>query len=230
MIPIRDSVRSSTFPVVNVTIIALNVLIFFYELSLGDYLQKFFYIFGLTPHNFFISLSEFNLPGVIIPLFTSIFLHGGWMHLIGNMWFLWIFGDNVEDSMGHGRYIVFYLLMGVGASLTHALFNAASTVPTVGASGAIAGVMGAYLVLYPRGRVLTLIPIFFFFQFIEIPAYIFLILWMVFQTLYGLATLSVEAGASGVAWWAHIGGFILGAILISFFRKQRPYYQWPEEW
>ncbi len=220
MIPIRDSVKAKTFPVINTIIIAINALVFFYELSLGEQLNQFFFEYGLIPENFTTALNHLDLFGAVFPIFSSIFMHGGWMHFLGNMWFLYIFGDNVEDSMGHGRYLVFYLLAGIGASLAHVLFNTASQVPTIGASGAIAGVMGAYMVLHPKGRILTLLPIFFFFQFINVPAYVFLLLWMGLQTFQGVAAIGADV-SGGVAWWAHIGGFVLGALLIFIFRKPR---------
>ncbi|RMH95531.1 MAG: rhomboid family intramembrane serine protease [Calditrichaeota bacterium] len=223
MIPLRDSTRSHTFPGVTISIIVVNALVFFYELSLGPKQEWLFKTFGLIPQRFLylVEYEPLNVFGIVIPFFTSMFLHGGWMHFLGNMWFLWIFGDNVEDSMGHKRFIVFYLLCGLGAAIAHLYFNQQSTVPTIGASGAIAGVMGAYMVQYPRGRVLTLIPIFFFIQLVEIPAYIFLLIWMALQTIQGLVSLGMPPNVGGVAWWAHIGGFVLGAILIFLFRRPR---------
>jgi membrane associated rhomboid family serine protease len=154
-----------------------------------------------------------NLPELALPLFSSMFLHGGWLHAIGNMWYLWIFGDNVEDRMGHGRYLIFYLMCGIGAGLTHIFFNPTSQISTVGASGAIAGVMGAYLMLYPLGKVLTLVPLLFFITFFEIPAIFFLGFWIALQF--------IQQGAGGVAWLAHLGGFVIGAILIFIFKKRR---------
>lgn len=222
MIPLKDSTRSSTFPIINISIILINALAFFYELSLGPQQQELFQNYALIPAKFFnlIDTNPGNIFGIVVPVFTSIFLHGGWMHIIGNMWFLWIFGDNVEDSMGHGRYILFYLLVGVGASIVHALLNADSNLPTVGASGAISGVMGAYMVLYPRGRVLTLIPIFFLFT-VNIPAFVFILIWIGLQVFQGLVSLGVSANVGGVAWWAHIGGFFVGMLLIFIFRKRQ---------
>ena len=151
------------------------------------------------------------------------FLHGGWVHLLGNMLYLWIFGDNIEDKLGHARFIVFYLLCGIGAAVGQIAANPLSDVPMVGASGAIAGILGAYMLLFPRSRVVTLVPIFFFFYFIEIPAILFLGLWFLMQFLYGTLTLSTETSVSGggVAWWAHVGGFITGAGLVFPFRKYR---------
>lgn len=224
MIPLRDSTHSLTFPIVNVGLIILNALAFFYQLSLGRQVDGLYQALALIPAKIYYLAA--NQPGDVVgigvPFFSSIFLHGGWMHFIGNMWFLWIFGDNVEDSMGHGRYILFYLLAGLGAGVVHLLLNAQSQLPTIGASGAISGVMGAYLVLYPRGRVLTLLPIFIFFKIIDIPAYFFLIIWILIQAVQGVISLGLPADVGGVAWWAHIGGFVIGAALIFLFRKRRP--------
>jgi len=148
------------------------------------------------------------------------FLHGGWLHLIGNMWFLWIFGDNIEDRLGHLRYLVFYLVCGLGAGLAHTLFNLSSAIPTIGASGAVAGVLGGYLLLYPHARVLTLLPWFFA---LELPAYVVLALWFVIQLFSGTASLGArDASAGGVAWWAHIGGFLLGLALVKLFAQKSP--------
>ena len=156
------------------------------------------------------------------------FLHGGWLHLIGNMWYLWIFGDNIEDRLGHFAYLIFYLLCGLGAGIVHTILNAGTEIPSVGASGAIAGVLGAYVVSYPFARVLTLVPIFVFLQVIEIPALLVLGFWFVMQFLSGTASLAVAGGnAGGVAWWAHVGGFVIGMILVGLFpRKDRPRYEW----
>jgi membrane associated rhomboid family serine protease len=163
----------------------------------------------------------------IVPVFTSMFLHGSWLHIIFNMWALWIFGDNVEDYLGHSLYLVLYLVCGVAAALLHTLFNIGSTVPTVGASGAIAGVMGAYFVLYPRARVLTLVPLFFVF-FMWLPAWVVLGYWFIAQFLSGAATsISTHgAGSSGIAFWAHVGGFVAGVLLIKLFpaRTRRYHY------
>lgn len=226
MIPLRDSTPSQTFPFVNIAIILANALAFFYELSLGPQLDALFQEYALIPSKFFYLANNNpeNVLGMGIPIFTSIFLHGGWMHFLGNMWFLWIFGDNVEDSMGHGRYLVFYLLTGLGASIVHLFLNAESSLPTVGASGAISAIMGAYMILYPQGRVLTIIPIFIFFKIIDIPAVFFLLIWIGIQVVQGVVSLGVSANVGGVAWWAHIGGFIIGAVLIFLFRRRRGYY------
>lgn len=223
MIPIRDKTPSRTFPFVNVGLIIINVIVFLYEISLGQGMDTFVGAFGITPAKTvsLINNQPFNLPALALPFFTSMFIHGGWLHIIGNMWYLWIFGDNVEDRMGHGRYLIFYLLCGIGAGCTHVFFNQTSNLPTVGASGAIAGVMGAYMMLYPMGKVLTLVPIFFFITFIDVPAIFFLGFWIILQFIQGTISSSVAQDAGGVAWWAHLGGFVLGAILIFVFKKYR---------
>jgi membrane associated rhomboid family serine protease len=173
---------------------------------------------------------ETHLPlsTVAIPFFTSMFLHGGWLHLIGNMWYLWIFGDNIEDRLGHFTYLIFYMLCGLGAGIVHTILNYNVTVPSIGASGAIAGVLGAYVVSYPNARVSTLVPIFIFIQIIEIPAVIVLGFWFVLQFFYGAASLaSATANTGGVAWWAHVGGFLIGMILVGLCpRKDRPRYEY----
>jgi membrane associated rhomboid family serine protease len=218
MFPLRDTVRSRTFPVVNTTIIVINILVFLYEFALGPHLDAFISEYGLTPVRFFWGLHH-DLRDAIIPLFSSMFLHGGWLHVLGNMWFLYIFGDNVEDRVGHGKYIIFYLMCGIAAALSQALLFRSSQVPMVGASGAIAGILGAYFLLFPRARVLTLVPIFIFLQVMEIPAVVFLIFWFLLQFLQGTFA-STEAG--GVAWWAHIGGFVAGMVMIFAFKKREP--------
>src|SRR4051812_26146894 len=227
MIPFRDNIPSRSFPIVNLTLIILNVLAFLYELTLGPrYLEAFIAAFGVVPMRV-LGAPQLHLAAsaIVIPFFTSMFLHGGWMHLIGNMWYLWIFGDNVEDRLGHVRYLLFYLLCGVGAGIVHTVMNANSTLPSVGASGAIAGVLGAYVVSYPFAKVLTLIPIFFFIQIIEIPALIVLGFWFVMQFLSGTASLAVttSANSGGVAWWAHVGGFVIGIILMSILAPKPKY-------
>jgi membrane associated rhomboid family serine protease len=205
MIPLRDTIRSNSTPVVNILIILANVLVFIYMLTLDPYTQNHFIAqYALTP-------SRLRLSAII----TSMFLHGGWMHLIGNMWFLWVYGDNVEDVLGHGKYLAFYLLCGVAAALTQYAVSPDSRVPTLGASGAIAGVMGAYLIKFPHSRILTLIPIFFFFTTIEIPAVLILLYWFALQFFSGIGSVGYsQVSQGGVAWFAHIGGFISGMILI----------------
>src|SRR5207302_11367872 len=230
MIPFRDNIPSRTFPLINISIIVANVLVFFYELSLGGRsLDRLITHYGIVPAAVFAwPQSDLAFAAVVVPFFTSMFLHGGWLHLIGNMWYLWIFGDNIEDRLGHFPYLIFYLLCGLGAGIVHTILNAGTAIPSVGASGAIAGVLGAYVVSYPFARVLTLIPIFVFLQVIEIPALLVLGFWFVMQFLSGTASLAVAGGnAGGVAWWAHVGGFVIGMILVGLFpRKDRPRYEW----
>ena len=225
MIPLRDNNPSSTFPIVNIALIGLNILAFIYELALGPDLERFLYAFGVVPQQMLAHLQAQPLnPGTWIPFVSSMFLHGGFLHLGGNMLSLWIFGDNVEDRIGHGRYLVFYLAAGFAGGMAHVLTNAPSVLPSIGASGAIAGVMGAYVILYPHARVLTLIPIFIFIQIVEIPAILFLGFWFLLQFFSG--TLSLGAATyqgGGVAWWAHIGGFLTGvATVLLFYRRRRP--------
>lgn len=226
MIPLKDKNPSPVFPYVNLSIILVNVLVFFYELSLGYSLQDFIYHYGIVPARYFdLQISHyFSLVDQIRPLFASMFLHGGWLHLIGNMWTLYIFGDNVEGHLGHFRYLMFYLLCGLMAALIHLLTNLHSQMPTIGASGAIAGIMGAYFLLYPNARIVTLVFIFFFITMIEIPAYVFLGFWFFIQFFNG--AFSVLSGANrfgGIAWWAHIGGFGGGILLVkTVFSSPRP--------
>ena len=185
MIPLKDTIPSRTVPFVNYTLILLNLLSFFYQLSLGPHLEKFLYAWGVVPAQFFapLSIGHLHLSQKILPLFTSMFLHGGWLHFLGNMLYLYIFGDNVEDRLGHARYFLFYLLCGVLAAAVHLLTNTGSRVPTIGASGAIAGVMGAYFFLFPYARVVTLIIVIFFVDVVEIPAFFFLAFWFLLQFL-----------------------------------------------
>ncbi len=210
MIPLRDENPSLTPPLVTRGLIALNLVLFIYEVLLGPELKGFLLHWGLVPLRLTLALHEggepLTAPGVT--LLSSMFLHGGWLHLIGNMWYLWIFGDNVEDRFGHLPFLAFYLVAGVAASIVHYLANEGSGLPTVGASGAIAGVLGAYAAAFPRARVITLLPLFPFFQVVAMPALLVLGLWFVFQFASG--ALSLGAGGGGVAWWAHIGGFLFG--------------------
>lgn len=222
MIPLRDVIPSRTTPYVTVTLIALNVAAFLYQLSLGAAGPAFIYAWGLVPGYF-----------AWHTVFTSMFLHGGVLHAGGNMLYLWIFGDNVEDRMGHGRFLVFYLLCGAAAGLAQTWTHPASLIPMVGASGAIAGVMGAYLVLYPRSRIITLLPFIIIFRVVEIPAIWFLGIWFVMQFLNGLATMTPSeatqpgAMAGGVAFWAHVAGFAAGFIGVRIFsRPERQHVDW----
>jgi len=225
VIPIRDTIPTRTRPVVNTALIVINVLAFLFELSMGSDLDAFIRTFGLVPTHVSAALARHDYAAIAIWTLASMFLHGGWLHLGGNMLYLWIFGDNVEDALGHGLYVVFYFACGIAAAAAHVVFNAGSTLPTVGASGAIAGVLGAYLVMYPRARVVTLLPIFFYVTFIEVPAPIYLGLWFVMQVLSGTAQIThatrhAVEGAGGVAWFAHAGGFICG-VLLAFLLPKR---------
>ncbi len=203
MIPLRDSQPSHSTPAVTMGLIAVNVALFLYEVSLDPFSANHFISnYGMVPARM-----------EPVTLVTSLFLHGGWLHLIGNMWFLWIYGDNVEDVLGHGKYLLFYVVCGLVAGLTHFALNPASRVPTVGASGAIAGVMGAYLVKFPRARIVTLVFIFVFVTTIEIPAVLILAYWFIIQFFSGVGSIGHSA-SGGTAWFAHVGGFVAGALLI----------------
>lgn len=222
MIPIRDDAPRYSTPYVTYFIIALNAVVFLFELAVGTQghraLNGLIYEFGVVPRRFEQALagpSAFTLPGLSLTILTSMFLHGGWLHIIGNMWFLWIFGDNVEDYLGHAKYLLFYLLSGCAAAIAYILLDASSRQPTIGASGAIAGVMGAYFVLYPRARVLTLVFLIVFFTFWWLPAWIFLGYWFLLQFVSGTATSIANAqNTGGIAFWAHVGGFVAGILLI----------------
>ena len=218
MIPLRDIIPSRTTPFVTILLIAINVLVFLFQLSLGKGVEDFVRTWGVVPASFSIA-----------SLFTSMFLHGGILHVAGNMLYLWIFGDNVEDRMGHGRFIVFYLGCGVAAALAQIYVDPSSSIPMVGASGAIAGVMGAYFVLYPHSRIVTLVPIFIFIQIIEVPAIFFLGIWFLMQFLSGVGSIATAAdGASGgIAFWAHAAGFIAGLVGVMVFKRpERQRVEW----
>jgi len=214
MIPLRDNIPSSRPPYVNYALIGVNVLIFLLELASGPRLPEVISGLGFVPARFVSYLWYGAFSQAMIPMFTSMFLHGGWLHLIGNMWTLFIFGDNVEDILGRGLYLVFYLACGMASLLTQILFDPLSATPVVGASGAIAGVMGAYISLFPGARILTLVPVFIIFTVIELPAYIFLGIWFILQFFLGASSLVGHGGGGGVAWWAHVGGFLAGMGLI----------------
>ena len=217
MIPLRDVIPSRTTPYITVTIIVLNAITWLLELALPrDVLPVFLQVYGVVPANF-------HAPTLV----SSMFLHGSWMHVIGNMWYLWIFGDNVEDRVGHGRFIIFYLLCGMAAAYGQILIDPASTLPTIGASGAIAGVMGAYFVLYPRSRVLTLIPLIIFWEIIELPAILLLGFWFLMQLFSaGAIAVTSSTGGGGVAFAAHVAGFLVGVGAVFVFRKPRQPDQW----
>ena len=208
VMPLRDQNPSRTFPVVNILLIVINVLVFLYEISLGPGLERFLTRAAFVPGEFF---EPGNAVADARSILVSMFLHGGWMHLIGNMLYLWIFGDNVEDRMGHFMYLVFYLAAGWAATMAHAFTNMQSTVPAVGASGAISGVLGAYLIMFPHARVLTLVPMGFYTRMAELPAIVVLGLWFVLQFFSGMLSMGRTGG--GVAWWAHIGGFVFGMVI-----------------
>lgn len=219
MIPLRSSEPHYTKPTVNLTIIAVNVLAFLFELSLGNgyRLNHFIRVYGLVPDHWSVAT-----------IFTSMFLHGGFLHILGNMWFLWVFGRGVEDVLGHGKYLLFYLVCGVAAAMTQVALNANSTVPTIGASGAIAGVMGAYLITFPRARIVTLVFIFIFITTVDIPSAFLLLFWFAMQFFNGVGSIGYSQASSGdVAWFAHVGGFIAGIVLIKLMapaRRARSYY------
>jgi hypothetical protein len=216
MIPIRDTLSSKNYPVVNTAIIGLNVLVYLVQMSQGGQSDRFIYIYGLVPARYSLPqiASYFSIEQQLFSLISFMFLHGGFWHLLGNMWSLYIFGDNIEDRLGSLRYLLFYLLCGLASGLFHLMLNLNSNVPTIGASGAIAGVMGAYFLLFPKSRILTVIPILFIPFFIEIPAYFFLGIWFLLQFLSAAGS---DGIAGGIAWWAHIGGFISGMILLKLF-------------
>ncbi|HHW40895.1 MAG TPA: rhomboid family intramembrane serine protease [Syntrophomonadaceae bacterium] len=218
MIPLRDSARSRKFPIVNVFFIIINVLVFLKEITLTNHqLNYISYVYGVIPARVQTQLAAgAPLVAVAVPFITAMFLHGSWLHILGNMLYLWIFGDNVEDRMGHLPYLIFYLVVGVAGSIAHIMANPGSQIPIIGASGAIAGVLGAYFISYPRARILTLLPLPFFVTLIEVPAFFFLPFWFILQLLNGLST---NIAANPVAWWAHIGGFVAGMILVNFFPK-----------
>jgi membrane associated rhomboid family serine protease len=218
MIPLRDTIRSKNYPVINWLIIATNVLVYLIELAQGERLGSFIITYGLVPARYSVPqlADHFGFSQQAFSLFSFMFLHGGFWHLLGNMWSLYIFGDNVEDRLGPFRYLVFYLLCGIASGLSHLFLNWHASTPTIGASGAIAGVMGAYFILYPRAKILTLIPIFFLPYFIEIPAFVFIGIWFLFQFLSAAGT---STQTTGVAWWAHIGGFVFGMIFLWLFLR-----------
>jgi membrane associated rhomboid family serine protease len=246
MIPIGDSLRTRTIPYVNLAIIAVNLLVFFYELTLQQTagffgglseLDRFFFEWGTIPAcvSDLMGLDPGVAPQTLHAVceqsnntlaspVTAMFMHAGWLHLLGNMLFLWIFGDNVEEGMGHLRYLIFYPVCGLGASMAHVLVNVDDLIPSIGASGAIAGVMGAYLVLYPRATVAVLFPFFLIFWAVRVPAVLLIGVWFLMQVFSGVASIGADVvgGGGGVAWFAHIGGFVLGLFLVHLFRRRRP--------
>jgi membrane associated rhomboid family serine protease len=227
LIPLRSDNPLATFPFINVLLIVANALVFLYELSLSPRAgNRLIFEFGLIPARFGMLIgptqhAHATLGAAVIPVLTSMFLHAGWMHLLGNMLFLWVFGGSVEDRMGHFAYLVFYLVCGLGAGAVHTAFNWGSTVPTIGASGAISGVLGAYIILFPRSRILTLVPLLILFFFWRIPAMLMLGYWFVLQFVSGLSALG-GANQGGIAVWAHVGGFVLGALIVLILGLRRP--------
>lgn len=222
MLPFKDNIPTERFPVVTVALIIINVLVFLYEMSLGDRLDPFLREYGMTPYEIStgVSLIPRGFP-VLLTMVTSMFVHAGILHVGGNMLFLWIFGNNVEDTMGRFRFIVFYLVCGLAAGLAQIAIDPASGVVTVGASGAIAGVLGGYLLLFPRARVTTLVFLGFFITFIELPAVVVLAMWFIYQIVLGSISLIGGGLAGGVAYFAHIGGFVAGIALIRLFTYGR---------
>ena len=232
MLPIRDDIPSSRFPAVTLGIIAVNVLVFLRELSVGPNLEALLVQYAVIPVRYTVPdvAQLFTVPQQIFALFSSMFLHGGWVHLLGNMWTLWIFGDNVEDRLGRWKYLLLYLASGVAAALLHIYTNLGSQVPTIGASGAIAGVMGAYFRFYPQARVETVIPPFIFGPYFDLPAVLFLGWWFLLQFFNGALSLGAGArGFGGIAWWAHVGGFAFGVAVCLFARRPRAVYYDDEE-
>ncbi len=240
MIPLKDNAPRYSTPFVTVGLIIVNVLLFFYQLSLDPYtLNEFIARYGVVPLRFaYWVTGRASAEDALLPFFTSMFLHGGWLHVIGNMWFLWIFGDNIEDQLGHLRYLLFYIACGLAAGFAQTFITIAFTsqaqmlVPSIGASGAIAGVMGAYLLLFPGARVLTLVPFFLIFT-VQIPAWVMLVYWIliaqVVPALVGLGAPTASSSLGGVAVWAHIGGFFIGMVLVKLMGRRRylrRYYEW----
>jgi membrane associated rhomboid family serine protease len=228
MLPVLDSVKAKRTPYVNVAIILINIAVFIYELSLSATdLNSFFLDFGIVPAQLDAWANEPSGIEEPLTVASATFIHGGWLHLGGNMLFLWVFGDNVEDSLGHLGYFIFYFLCAAGAAAVQVAFDTESVVPVVGASGAIAGVLGAYLVLYPRATVAVLLPFFFFIPF-PLPAFVLIVFWFLMQLLSGIASIGTTEVSEGIAFWAHVGGFATGfAILLVLrsFLPRRPYSQ-----
>ena len=225
-IPINDHIRRRIFWTATLAIIIANVLAFIYELSLGLQLNQLIFVFAIIPARYTApqAYARFGLAGLFVPIFVSMFLHGGWLHLIGNMLFLFVFGRSIEDRYGHAKFLAIFLLSGLVAALTHIFFNPSSRLPTIGASGAIAGILGAYLVCFPGARITTLIPFLFFFWRVEIPALIILGYWFLIQFVtatFQLADIQ-SATRGGTAWWAHVGGFVAGMVLALLMRARRP--------
>lgn len=233
MIPLNDNVRRQTFWLSTFTLIAINTAVFVYELSLGPSINRFIVTFGLIPARYTTTQGAIIISGLsdfLVPVFTSMFIHGGWLHLLGNMLFLFVFGRSIEDRFGHSQFLFLYFASGFGAAAVEICFNMGSRIPTIGASGAIAGILGAYLVSFPTARITTLIPLLIFFWIIRIPAFLILVYWFVIQFIMGHQMLAIESATKGgVAWWAHVGGFSLGMILALAIpeRQRRSVQIWP---
>lgn len=218
MIPLKDNNPTRTFPFITIAFISLNIVFFLFELGQGENIETFVRSFGCTPYEITTGtdMEPFIFFPVRLTIFTSMFLHGGWMHLIGNMLYLWIFGNNIEDRLGHLRFIFFYLLAGIIATFAQIIISPFSTIPQIGASGAVSGILGAYILLYPRAKVLTLIPLFYFIRIISLPAFVVLGFWIVLQIINGFASFSYAA-QGGIAFFAHIGGFLAGLLFVKPF-------------
>ncbi len=221
MIPLKADLPTRTLPFMTFLLILINIGVYFYQLSLGPNQWQFFFSHGAIPYHMVHGFSANGLPAPVVQsIFTSMFIHGGFFHVAGNMLYLWIFGNNVEDEFGHLRFLFFYFICGIIAAYSHALIDPSSKVPMVGASGAVSGVLGAYFLLFPRAKILTLVPIGFFITTIRIPAMVVLGFWVIGQFMWVLST--PKSGGGGVAWFAHIGGFIAGMVLLRYFRRPRP--------
>lgn len=225
MIPLRDNLKSRSFPLITVLLIGLNLYVFWQQINLNDQgFAQMIKTYGLTPLSLLEAINNTSTnPVDYIPLISNMFLHGGWIHLLGNLWYLWIFGDNIEDWLGKLSFLAFFICTGLIANITHILLDPFSAVPVIGASGAVSGVLGAYLILYPSAKLKVLVPIFIFLQIFEIPAVIFLGLWFFLQ----LNSSALAESGANIAWWAHIGGFLAGMLLIKLFpcRCKRSYYR-----
>ncbi len=223
MIPLKDENPSDTIPIVNIFLIITNISVFIYQnYFVPGGAQPLFLQLGFIPYELshFVDINPKNLVPVPLTIFTAMFMHGGWLHLLSNMLYLWIFGDNIEDILGHVKYLIFYIVCGIAATLVHGFINIDSQIPTIGASGAIAGILGAYMFLFPRARIKTLLIIFFFVKIVYIPAIIMLGFWILIQAISGFAEYGLRTG-SGIAWFAHIGGFITGLALIAIIKKRK---------
>ena len=223
-IPLHDHIRRQTLPAFTFTLIAVNLLAFIAELWIGPHIDEVVFYFGIIPARYTVPkiALQHTLPGLLLPLFASMFLHGGWLHLLGNMLFLFVFGRSIEDRYGHLKFLLIYFLGGLAGALVHIVLNAGSRVPTIGASGAIAGVLGAYFISYPGARITTLVPILFFFWTFEVPALVLLGYWFLIQFFTGFQMQAIQsATAGGVAWWAHVGGFLAGLVLSLILRPKR---------